>query len=87
MALNFPASPALNDIHTDGNYKFQWDGNKWVSIGPEGNLDEIRTATGNNKVVVSDTDNSLNITTNSTTAITVDSSQNVGIGDTMQTPY
>ena len=80
MALNFPASPALNDIHTDGNYKFQWDGNKWVSIGPEGNLDEIRTATGNNKVVVSDTDNSLNITTNSATAVTVDDSQNVGIG-------
>lgn len=80
MALNFPASPALNDIHTDGDYKFKWDGNKWVSIGPEGNFDEITTATGNNKIVVSDADNSLNITTNSSPAITVDSSQQVGIG-------
>tara|TARA_A100001201_G_scaffold29290_1_gene31608 strand:+ start:4592 stop:6079 length:1488 start_codon:yes stop_codon:yes gene_type:complete len=54
MALNFPASPALNDIHTDGDYKFQWDGNKWVSIGPEGNFTEIRSPTGTNSASITD---------------------------------
>lgn len=54
MALNFPASPALDDIHTDGNYKFQWDGDKWVSIGPEGFFDELRTSTGDNGVTIRD---------------------------------
>jgi len=54
MALNFPASPALNDIHTDGDYKFKWDGDKWVSIGPDGNFDSLRTSTGDNQVRIRD---------------------------------
>lgn len=54
MALDFPASPALDDIHTDGNYKFQWDGDKWVSIGPGGNFYEIRSPTGTNRASITD---------------------------------
>lgn len=142
MALNFPASPALDDIHTDGNYKFQWDGDKWVSIGPAGRFTEIRSPTGNNRASITDAqtgglslpaqfnvsfggtnkltilsseaefttdvnlpagsaagpslyfnddnntglyadaDDTVNIATNGTHAVTVDSSQNVGIGTT-----
>ena len=33
MAFNFPSSPTLNQVYTDGNYSFVWDGNSWVSGG------------------------------------------------------
>ena len=33
MALNFPTSPTLNQVYTDGNYSFVWDGNSWVAGG------------------------------------------------------
>ena len=33
MALNFPTNPTLNQVYTDGNYSFVWDGNSWVSGG------------------------------------------------------
>ena len=33
MALNFPTNPTLNQVYTDGNYSFLWDGNSWVAGG------------------------------------------------------
>lgn len=32
MALAFPVSPAVNDVHTDGALSWRWDGVKWVSV-------------------------------------------------------
>ncbi len=32
MAINFPTSPNVNDIHTVGSRKWQWTGNTWESI-------------------------------------------------------
>ena len=32
MAINFPTSPSVNDIHTVGSRKWQWTGNTWESI-------------------------------------------------------
>ena len=32
MAINFPDSPSVNDIHTVGSRKWQWTGNTWESI-------------------------------------------------------
>ena len=32
MAINFPNSPSVNDIHTVGSRKWQWTGNTWESI-------------------------------------------------------
>lgn len=33
MALVFPVSPTVNDVHTDGALSWRWDGVKWVSEG------------------------------------------------------
>ena len=32
MAINFPASPSTNDIHTDGANRWQWNGTSWTRI-------------------------------------------------------
>lgn len=32
MSINFPNSPAVNDIFTAGVIKYKWDGTKWYSI-------------------------------------------------------
>ena len=31
MAINFPTSPTLNDVHTDGENSWKWNGTSWVS--------------------------------------------------------
>ena len=31
MALNFPNTPALNDIFTSGTSSYKWDGTVWIS--------------------------------------------------------
>lgn len=41
MALNFPASPVLNDEHTEGGRTWRWDGEAWEALqdvepGPTG---------------------------------------------------
>ena len=33
MALAFPVSPTVNDVHADGALSWRWDGVKWVSEG------------------------------------------------------
>ena len=32
MALNFPSSPALNQIYTVGDQSWKWDGTAWVAL-------------------------------------------------------
>ena len=34
MAINFPASPSVNDTFTTGGVTYTWDGTVWVSSGP-----------------------------------------------------
>ena len=29
MAINFPTSPSVNDIHTSGDMSWKWDGTTW----------------------------------------------------------
>ncbi len=31
MAINFPSNPTLNDVHTDGENSWKWNGTSWVS--------------------------------------------------------
>lgn len=33
MAINFPNSPSLNDIHSHGGSSWLWDGVSWISLG------------------------------------------------------
>lgn len=33
MPINFPTSPASQEIYSFGGYSWQWDGTSWVSIG------------------------------------------------------
>ena len=33
MAIAFPVSPTVNDVHTNGVLSWRWDGVKWVSEG------------------------------------------------------
>lgn len=33
MALAFPSTPTVGDIHTAGALSWRWDGVKWVSDG------------------------------------------------------
>ena len=32
MALNFPNSPSLNDIHNENGTRWQWNGESWTRI-------------------------------------------------------
>ena len=33
MAINFPASPSVNDTFTEGSITYKWDGAKWIGLG------------------------------------------------------
>ena len=33
MAIVFPASPSVNDTHTEGSITYKWDGDKWIGLG------------------------------------------------------
>ena len=33
MAINFPASPSVNDTFTVGSITYKWDGAKWIGLG------------------------------------------------------
>ena len=33
MAFDFPTNPTVNEIYSDGDYSFMWDGNSWVTSG------------------------------------------------------
>ena len=35
-ALNFPNSPTLNDIYTENNASWKWDGTSWIRQGDAG---------------------------------------------------
>jgi len=46
MALNFPNSPSLNDIHIVNGSKWIWDGDKWIAGTSEVGLIGATGATG-----------------------------------------
>jgi len=54
MAINFPASPTLNQTFSSGNVNYVWDGTKWTASVTGGiSLDKIEK--GNTKAEVVDT--------------------------------
>lgn len=48
MALAFPSSPAIGDIHASGDRAWRWSGAAWQSLPPDlGIVTTTHTATGN----------------------------------------
>ena len=47
MALNFPASPVLNESFTAAGITYIWDGTKWTSKGATTGLPLIPDDDGN----------------------------------------
>jgi hypothetical protein len=41
MALNFPASPELNEIYKANNVVYIWDGAKWTSKGDSSGISPL----------------------------------------------
>ena len=33
MAINFPSTPSLNDVHTHSGVSYKWDGSTWKAVG------------------------------------------------------
>ena len=87
MALNFPDSPALNDIYTDSTsgFSYQWDGTVWKSYS---------SASTNNIRTLDDISGSFNGVTNSFalsvsgSAVTPANAQQllISVGGVMQSP-
>ena len=47
MALNFPASPALNEVFVAGGVSYVWDGTKWTSKNNFSGLPVLPDGNGN----------------------------------------
>jgi hypothetical protein len=41
MAIDFPNSPTVNDIYTVGDSSWQYDGEKWLSLGAPAPADAV----------------------------------------------
>ena len=49
MAINFPNTPTLNDIYTEGGSSWQWDGTAWNALGDgitPPTVDQFKTVAG-----------------------------------------
>lgn len=72
-AINFPNSPSVNDIHTENNLSWKWNGIVWTPLGKSGYVGDLLST--NNLSDVSDAPTSVtNLTTvidNSNTSITL----------------
>ena len=76
MALDFPTSPALNQVYTFGSYSWRWDGTSWVGAVP------IVNATINNTTIGAVTPSTGAFTTLSATTPIASSSGGTGNGFT-----
>ena len=74
MALDFPTSPALNQVYTFGSYSWRWDGTSWVGAVP------IVNATINNTTIGAVTPSTGAFTTLSATTPIASSSGGTGNG-------
>lgn len=75
-AINFPNSPSLNEIHTEGSLSWKWNGTAWVPLGKSGYVGDL-LSTNNLSDVSSKSSSVTNLTTitdNSNTSITLSDS-------------
>jgi hypothetical protein len=82
MALDFPTPTTVGQIFTQGSLTYIWDGNKWVGQAPAAAV-QSKIEKGNTSAEVVDTgsDGQFKVTTEGTEHLRIDSSGNVGIGD------
>jgi hypothetical protein len=81
MAIDFPASPTLNDVFTVGNVTYVWDGTKWTASVTGGiSLDKIEEGNTSAEVIDTGSDGRFVVTTEGTERLFVDASGNVGVG-------
>jgi hypothetical protein len=81
MAIDFPASPTLNDVFTVGNVTYVWDGTKWTASVTGGiSLDKIEEGNTSAEVIDTGSDGRFVVTTEGTGRLFVDASGNVGVG-------
>jgi hypothetical protein len=81
MAIDFPASPTLNDVFTVGNVTYVWDGTKWTASVTGGiSLDKIEEGNTSAEVIDTGSDGRFVVTTEGSERLRIDSSGRVGIG-------
>jgi hypothetical protein len=67
MAIDFPASPTLNDVFTVGNVTYVWDGTKWTASVTGGiSLDKIEEGNTSAEVIDTGSDGRFVVTTEGT---------------------
>jgi hypothetical protein len=75
MAIDFPASPTLNDVFTVGNVTYVWDGTKWTASVTGGiSLDKIEEGNTSAEVIDTGSDGRFVVTTEGTERLCVDAS-------------
>jgi hypothetical protein len=83
MAIDFPASPTLNDVFTVGNVTYVWDGTKWTASVTGGiSLDKIEEGNTSAEVIDTGSDGRFVVTTEGTERLRVTDTGRVGIGTT-----
>jgi hypothetical protein len=86
MAIDFPASPTLNDVFTVGNVTYVWDGTKWTASVTGGiSLDKIEEGNTSAEVIDTGSDGRFVVTTEGTERLRVTNTGLVGIGTTSPT--
>jgi hypothetical protein len=85
MAIDFPASPTLNDVFTVGNVTYVWDGTKWTASVTGGiSLDKIEEGNTSAEVIDTGSDGRFVVTTEGTERLRVTDTGLVGIGTNHQ---
>jgi hypothetical protein len=84
MAIDFPASPTLNDVFTVGNVTYVWDGTKWTASVTGGiSLDKIEEGNTSAEVIDTGSDGRFVVTTEGTERLRV---TNTGLVDRANSP-
>jgi hypothetical protein len=88
MAIDFPASPTLNDVFTVGNVTYVWDGTKWTASVTGGiSLDKIEEGNTSAEVIDTGSDGRFVVTTEGTERLRVTNTGLVGIGTNSPSTY
>jgi hypothetical protein len=84
MAIDFPASPTLNDVFTVGNVTYVWDGTKWTASVTGGiSLDKIEEGNTSAEVIDTGSDGRFVVTTEGTERLFVNSNGNISVGSSL----